>query len=102
MTNSGKDETLLVIYSAALNAMKSSGPSPLPRRIAFEAAEHNATQLADPAVLVGHLTGASVGDPLLVEWRLALAGWDAEALKDWIVETEPRTLERRKLIYQLL
>src|ERR1035438_5262728 len=102
MAKSGNDGALYEIYTAALNAMKNSGPSALARRIAFEAAERDAAQLADPAVLVTHLTGAPVGDRLLVEWRLALANWDAEALKDWVAETEPRTLERRNLIYRLL
>jgi Z1 domain len=102
MADSGNDEILYEIYTAALNAMKTSGPSALAGRIAFEADERNAGQLADPAVLVAHLAEAPVGDRLLVAWRLALASWDAEALKDWVAETEPRTLERRNLIYQLL
>ncbi len=101
MANSA-DDTLCEIYTAALNAMKNSGPSRLARRIAFEADEHDAAEFADPVVLVTHLTGAAVGDQLLMEWRLALASWDAEALKGWISETKPRTLERRNLIYQLL
>jgi hypothetical protein len=102
MPKSGNDEVLYEIYTAALNAMKNSGPSPLARRIAFEADERGAEQLSDPAVLIAHLTAAPIGDRLLVEWRLALASWDAEALKDWVAETEPRTHERRTLIYQLL
>jgi Z1 domain len=96
------NEILYEIYTAALNAMKNSGPSPLARRIAFESDEREAAQLADPSVLITHLAGAPVGDRLLVEWRLALASWDAEALGDWVAGTEPRTVERRSLIYQLL
>jgi hypothetical protein len=102
MTKGSDDAKLYEIYAAALNAMKSGGPSPLARRIAFEAAERDVTQFADPGLLATHLMSAPVGDRLLVEWRLALANWDAEALKDWVLETQPRTLQRRNLIYQLL
>jgi hypothetical protein len=102
VSKSADDAILYEIYTAALNAMKNSGPSPLSRRIAFEADEREAPHFADPSVLITHLTDAPVGDLLLVEWRLALASWDAETLKDWVTDTAPRTTERRQLIYQLL
>lgn len=90
------------IYAAALDAMKSGGPSPLPRRVKFEAEERGAAALAAPSILIAHIAAAPPGDRLYKKLRLTLAGWDAATLGTWVGATLPRTEERRELIYELL
>lgn len=96
------DDGLFDIYAAALDAMKTGGPSALGRRVRFEAEERDAEALAEPAALAKHLEHAAIGDRLLVKLRLALATWDADTLGPWTDGTAPRTVERRQRIYALL
>src|SRR4051794_39080234 len=96
------DASLYEVYAAALDAMKTGGPSALGRRVRFEAEERDAEALAEPSVLVAHLDNATIGDRLLVKLRLTLATWDADTLGRWVGGTAPRTDERRKKIYALL
>ena len=98
----GDDAALYEIYAAALDAMKTGGPSTLGRRVRFEAEERDAEELAEPSALVEHLGRATIGDRLLVKLRLTLATWDADTLGQWGHETPPRTAERRLKIYELL
>lgn len=102
MTDSQTADTLFAIYAAALDAMKTGGPSALNRRVAFEADDRGAEDLADPAALVAHIGAVAVGDRLVTKLRLTLATWDADTLGGWIDGTDPRTLERRLRIYDLL
>src|SRR4051794_28650855 len=102
MAENGTTPTLHEIYAAALDAMKSSGPSALRRRVEFEAEERDAEALAEPSVLAAHVANATVGDRLLVKLRLTLATWDADTLGAWVNGTAPRTLERRQQIYERL
>ena len=51
MTEAGTNDTLFAIYAASLDAMKASGPSPLARRLRFEAEGHPEA-LDDPTVAV--------------------------------------------------
>ena len=102
MTEIGTDETLYAIYAAVLDAMKSSGPSPLARRLRFEAEERDAAALVAPAVLIDYIAAATIGDRLLTKLRLALANWDADTLGAWHDGTAPRTIERRARIYDSL
>ena len=96
------EAALYEIYAAALDAMKTGGPSALGRRVRFEAEERDAETLAEPSTLVAHLDDATIGDRLLVKLRLTLATWDADTLGQWVDRTAPRTDERRKKIYALL
>jgi hypothetical protein len=99
MTEAGTNDTLFAIYAATLDAMKASGPSPLARRLRFEAEERDAEALVDPAVLIEYIAAATIGDRLLTKLRLALANWDADTLGTWHDGTAPRTIERRARIY---
>jgi hypothetical protein len=94
--------TLYELYAAALDGMKAGGPSALGRRVKFEAEENDADALADPSVLIEHIGTATVGDRLLTKLRLTLATWDADTLGDWAQDTGPRTLERRRRVYDLM
>ena len=98
----GGGDTLYDIYAAALDAMKSKGPTGLARRVEFEAEEHDSAELADPSDLAEHIEGATIGDRLLTKLRLTLATWDADTLGEWTSGTQPRTAERRTRIYELL
>lgn len=102
MTDGQAGDTLFAIYAAALDAMKTGGPSPLARRVTFEAEERGTEALAEPAALVAHMSAVAVGDRLLTKLRLTLATWDADTLGDWNDATAPRTVERRRRIYELL
>lgn len=93
---------LYEIYAAALDAMKTKGPSALARRVEFEAEERSSDDLAQPSALVEHIGAATIGDRLLVKLRLTLANWDADTLGEWTDGTQPRTPERRARIYELL
>ena len=96
------ENKLFEIYAAALDAMKTSGPSALVRRVQFEAHERGVESLADPSALASYLEHAAIGDRLLVKLRLTLATWDADTLGTWVADTAPRTKERRQRIYDLL
>lgn len=95
-------DALYELYAAALDAMKSGGPSALGRRVRFEAEEHGTEALAESSALAEHIAEATVGDRLLTKLRLTLATWDADTLGDWADGTAPRTLDRRHRIYALL
>jgi len=97
-----KGDPLYDIYAAALDAMKTNGPSTLARRVAFEAGERGSEELGRPSALMEHIEDAAIGDRLLTKLRLALATWDADTLGDWIGSTQPRTVERRVRVYELL
>ena len=102
MTDGQTEDTLFAIYAAALDAMKTGGPSALARRVTFEAEERGAEALAEPAALAAHMSAVAVGDRLLTKLRLTLATWDADTLGGWNDGTAPRTVERRQRIYELL
>lgn len=102
MTDSETRDTLYELYAAALDAMKTGGPSALARRLKFEAEERGAEELALSPVLVKHIAGATVGDRLLTKLRLTLATWDADTLGAWAQGTDPRTLDRRRRMYELM
>jgi hypothetical protein len=102
MTDGTDADTLFAIYAAALDAMKTGGPAELARRVAFEAEDRGADDLAEPAALVAHLSAAAVGDRLLTKLRLTLATWDADTLGGWNEGTAPRTMARRQRVYGLL
>lgn len=95
-------DALFKIYAAAFDGMNVSGPSSLSRRADFEAEGIGAGEMADPLLLIEHLSDAPPADKLLTRFRLTLAIWDAKALAAWIGETKPGTAERRALIYELL
>jgi Z1 domain len=102
MTETDRSATLYEIYAASLDAMKAGGPSPLARRVAFEADERGADELAAPEELIAHVGAAAVDDRLLTKLRLTLASWDADSLGTWSGDSKPRTAIRRSLIYDLL
>lgn len=93
---------LYEVYAAALDAMKTGGPSALGRRLRFEAEVQQAEGQARPEILGAHLATAAIGDRLLVKLRRTLATWDADTLGAWANDTLPRTPERRQRIYELL
>jgi hypothetical protein len=102
MTEAGTDAILYAIYASALDAMKSSGPSVLARRLRFEAEERDGEALVASTVLIDYIASATIGDRLLTKLRLALANWDADTLGSWHDGTAPRTIERRARIYDAL
>ena len=102
MTDDETRDTLYELYAAALDAMKAGGPSALARRVKFEAEERDAEALALSPALVEHIADATVGDRLLTKLRLTLATWDADTLGAWTHGTDPRTLDRRRRVYELM
>ncbi|MCW3045756.1 MAG: sle [Solirubrobacterales bacterium] len=102
MPDQATSKTLYDLYAAALDAMKSGGPSALGRRVKFEAEERDTDALAQPSALVEHIAAATVGDRLLTKLRLTLATWDADTLGGWADGAAPRTVDRRARIYELL
>ena len=95
-------ESLYELYATALDAMKTSGPTPLAVRLNFEAAQKSVEHLAAPSVLIAHLDAAPIGDRILKRLRLTLAGWDSNTTGAWSDGTAPRTEDRRRKIYDLL
>lgn len=98
----GGTDDLYEVYSAALDAMRTTGPSALGIRIEFEAKLRKNDDLARPGALVEHLSDAHIGDRLVKRLRLTLATWDADTLGAWGEGTAPRTDDRRARIYHLL
>lgn len=94
---------LFQVYAAALDAMSAAGPQDLARRLLFEAESLGQPELAEPTALLGYLDGhPPLDDRLLVKLKRVLATWDADSAPSWAASTEPRTLERRQRIYELL
>jgi hypothetical protein len=89
-------------YVAALGAMKVGGPKPLLRRAEFEAEERAPGADVTLDRLVERLRSASLNDQLRKQLHLALATWDSASDATWSAGTDPRTLDRRTVIYQAL
>jgi hypothetical protein len=86
----------------ALDAMRSTGPSPLLLRVEMEA-RLAGLHLTSPAELLLEELSGPVGDnALAARLRTELAQWDADGVSDWAVGTSPKTDERRTRAYGLL
>ena len=83
----------------ALDAMRSTGPSPLLLRVEMEA-RLAGLHLTSPAELLLEELSGPVGDnALAARLRTELAQWDADGVSDWAVGTSPKTDERRTRAY---
>lgn len=90
-------------YVAALGAMRASGPKPLLRRALFEAEERSVGADVTVTRLIERLREASLNDQLRKQLHMTLATWDSAPPElEWTGGTQPRTLERRRGIYQAL
>lgn len=88
----------LTVIRTAFDAMKNSGPSTLPRRLAFEA-ENNNVKGSATAVLLKALDDKD--SHIREELHNRLAEWDFEGRPSW-TNTERNTRERRDEIYRKL
>src|SRR4051794_34001410 len=93
---------LLPLYSVAFNAMKGIGPDRLLRRVRSEAQLDGVEELASEDVLLEALAGEVGANPLAARIRTELALWDAATAQPWADGTEPKTDERRALVYDRL
>ncbi|HYU21225.1 MAG TPA: Z1 domain-containing protein, partial [Chloroflexota bacterium] len=96
-------DSLTEAYRAALNAMAESGPKPLVKRATLEAEDIDPSADVGEAAFRAHLVIAGPNDPLVHRLRLLLARWDdQDSGIPWARGSEPRTPQRRQVIYQAL
>jgi hypothetical protein len=93
-------DELATLYSAALDAMRRTGPRPLYPLVEVIGAD---AALADGETLRAYLEGAGQDDALRQTFAHALAGWDhASDDSAWTAGTEPNTGERRQVVLAAL
>lgn len=90
-------------YLSALGAMEVGGPKPLLPRAELEASERFGGTNIGLHVLSDHLQACPLDDELRKRMHLALSRWDIESADaPWSADTAPRSLERRKVVYERL
>lgn len=89
-------------YLAAIRSMDGAKPRPLEPFAAFTAQQSDDTSDVSLDALREHLASAAGDEPLRKAMHLAIAGWDAAPVGEWLSDTDPHSQARRTLTCSLL